>query len=55
MMQARSADMFRHLLYPFLPYRSFAVPMIVVSAIAIPCWVVFRLYRLLRCRDYGGS
>ena len=38
--------MFRHLLYPFLPYRSFAYPFLVLSAIAIPCWLVFRLYRL---------
>jgi glycopeptide antibiotics resistance protein len=37
-------------LYPFLPYRSLAVPFLVVSAIAIPCWVVFRLYR----RRTGG-
>jgi glycopeptide antibiotics resistance protein len=38
--------MFRHLLYPFLPYRSFAVPILVLSAITVPCWLVFRLYRL---------
>ena len=38
--------MFRHLLYPFLPYRSFAVPILVLSAFAVPCWLVFRLYRL---------
>ena len=38
--------MFRHLLYPFLPYRSFAFPFLVLSAIAVPCWLVFRLYRL---------
>ncbi|MFL5488217.1 MAG: VanZ family protein [Gemmatimonadaceae bacterium] len=38
--------MFRHLLYPFLPYRSFAFPFLVMSAIAVPCWLVFRLYRL---------
>ena len=38
--------MFRHLLYPFLPYRSLAFPFLVLSAIAIPCWLVFRLYRL---------
>jgi len=37
--------MFRHLLYPFLPYRSFAVPILVLSAIVVPCWLVFRLYR----------
>jgi glycopeptide antibiotics resistance protein len=42
----RSADMFRHLLYPFLPYRSFFFPFLVLSAIAVPCWLMFRLYRL---------
>ena len=38
--------MFRHLLYPFLPYRSLAFSFLVLSAIAVPCWLVFRLYRL---------
>jgi glycopeptide antibiotics resistance protein len=38
--------MFRQLLYAFLPYRSFFLPFLVLSAIAVPCWVVFRLYRL---------
>jgi len=33
-------------LFPFLPYRSFAFPFLVLSAIAVPCWLVFRLYRL---------
>jgi glycopeptide antibiotics resistance protein len=33
-------------LFPFLPYRSIAFPFVVVSAIAVPCWLVFRLYRL---------
>ena len=32
-------------LYPFLPYRSFAVPILVLGAIVVPCWLVFRLYR----------
>jgi glycopeptide antibiotics resistance protein len=32
-------------LYPFLPYRSFAFPILVLSAIVVPCWLVFRLYR----------
>lgn len=31
--------------YPFLPYRSFIVPILVLSAIVVPCWLVFRLYR----------
>lgn len=37
--------MFRHLLYPFLPYRSFVVPILVLCAIIVPCWLAFRLYR----------
>jgi glycopeptide antibiotics resistance protein len=31
--------------YPFLPYRSLALPILVLSAIVLPCWVVYRLYR----------
>jgi glycopeptide antibiotics resistance protein len=38
--------MLRQLVYLFLPYRSFAFPFLLVSAIAVPCWLVFRLYRL---------
>jgi glycopeptide antibiotics resistance protein len=37
--------MFRQLLYVFLPYRSFLFPIGVLSAIVVPCWLVFRLYR----------
>jgi glycopeptide antibiotics resistance protein len=37
--------MLRQLVYLFLPYRSLAVPFLVLSAIAVPCWLVFRLYR----------
>jgi glycopeptide antibiotics resistance protein len=37
--------MLRQLIYPFLPYRSFAFPILVVSLIVVPCWLVFRLYR----------
>jgi glycopeptide antibiotics resistance protein len=33
-------------LFPLLPYRSFAFPFLVLSAIAVPCWLVFRLSRL---------
>jgi glycopeptide antibiotics resistance protein len=33
------------LLYPFLPYRSYAFPFLVLTAITVPCWLVFRLYR----------
>jgi glycopeptide antibiotics resistance protein len=38
--------MLRHLIYPLLPYRSFAFPILVLSAIVVPCWLVFRVYRL---------
>jgi glycopeptide antibiotics resistance protein len=41
----RSADMLRQLIYPFLPYRSFVFPILVLSSIVVPCWLVFRLYR----------
>ena len=37
--------MLRHLIYPFLPYRSFVFPILVLSSIVVPCWLVFRLYR----------
>lgn len=37
--------MLRHLIYPLLPYRSLFLPFLVASAIAVPCWLVFRLYR----------
>jgi glycopeptide antibiotics resistance protein len=32
-------------LFPLLPYRSFAYPILVLSAIVVPCWLLFRLYR----------
>ena len=32
-------------LYPLLPYRSFAFPILVVCLIVVPCWVALRLYR----------
>jgi glycopeptide antibiotics resistance protein len=32
-------------LYPFLPYRSFVVPILVLSSIVVPCWLLFRVYR----------
>jgi len=41
-------------LYPLLPYRSYFFPFLVVSAIAVPCWLVFRLYRL-RTSGHGLS
>jgi glycopeptide antibiotics resistance protein len=37
--------MLRQLLYLFLPYRSFLVPILVLSLIVVPCWMVVRLYR----------
>lgn len=37
--------MLRELYYQFLPYRSYAFPILVLSAIVLPCWLVFRLYR----------
>ena len=33
-------------LFPFLVYRSIAFPFLVLSAITVPCWLVFRLYRI---------
>ena len=32
-------------LHPFLPYRSLFVPILVFCAIAVPCWLAYRLYR----------
>ena len=37
--------MLRELYYQFLPYRSYAFPILVLSAIVLPCWLAFRLYR----------
>ena len=37
--------MLRELYYMFLPYRSMISPFLVASAVAVPCWLVFRLYR----------
>jgi glycopeptide antibiotics resistance protein len=31
--------------YPLLPYRSMLLPFFVVSAVVVPCWLIFRLYR----------
>jgi glycopeptide antibiotics resistance protein len=31
--------------YPLLPYRSMLFPFFVVSAVVVPCWLIFRLYR----------
>jgi glycopeptide antibiotics resistance protein len=40
--------MLRQLFYVFLPYRSYAFPILVLTAIVVPSWLVFRLYRLRR-------
>ncbi len=32
-------------LYPFLAYRSLLFPFLALSAITVPCWLIFRLYR----------
>ena len=37
--------MLRQLLYQVLPYRSMVFPILVLSLIVVPCWLVFRLYR----------
>ena len=37
--------MLRHLYYPLLAYRDIVFPFLVVSAITVPWWLVFRLYR----------
>lgn len=41
-------------LFPLLPYRNFFFPFLVASAIAVPCWLVFRLY-LHGVRRHGLS
>jgi glycopeptide antibiotics resistance protein len=37
--------MLRHLLYALLPYRSIFYPFVVLTAITVPAWLLFRLYR----------
>ncbi len=37
--------MLRQLYYQFLVYRGDVYPFLVVAGIAVPCWLVFRLYR----------
>ena len=44
----------RQFVYPFLPYRSYFFPFLVLCAIAVPCWMVFRLYRV-RTSGHGLS
>ena len=38
--------MHRYLLYPFLAYRSVLHPTLILSLIAVPCWLAVRFYRL---------
>jgi VanZ family protein len=38
--------MLRHLLYPFLAYRSVLYPTLLLSLVVVPCWMVVRGYRL---------
>lgn len=37
--------MFPRFVHPFLAYRSFLFPILVLSSIVVPCWLAFRLYR----------
>jgi glycopeptide antibiotics resistance protein len=37
--------MIPRIFHPFLPYRSLFLPILLVSAIVVPCWLAFRLYR----------
>lgn len=32
-------------LYPFLAYRSFIEPILLVASIVVPCWLAYRVYR----------
>lgn len=43
--------MLRDIYYQFLPYRDIVYPFLVVCAVAVPLWLVFRLYRLRNRRD----
>jgi glycopeptide antibiotics resistance protein len=43
--------MLRHLIYPFLPYRSLFYPFFVACAVVVPCWLAFRLYRRRASRE----
>lgn len=37
--------MFRPFVHLFLAYRSLVFPILVLSLVVVPCWLVFRLYR----------
>jgi len=37
--------MLHYLLYPFLAYRSVFYPTLILCLVAVPCWLVIRLYR----------
>jgi glycopeptide antibiotics resistance protein len=43
--------MLRQIYYQFLVYRSIVAPFLVVSSIAVPCWLLFRWYRLRATRQ----
>jgi len=42
--------MLRHFYYPLLVYRDIVFPFLVLSAIAVPCWLAYRLYRVRAAR-----
>jgi glycopeptide antibiotics resistance protein len=46
--------MLRELYYQFLVYRSIVFPFLVLSSIAVPCWLLIRLYRV-RTRGHPMS
>jgi glycopeptide antibiotics resistance protein len=37
--------MIPRIFHPFLPYRSLILPILLLNAIVVPCWLAFRLYR----------
>jgi glycopeptide antibiotics resistance protein len=39
-----AVDMIPRLLYPLLPYRSILIPFLILCAITVPCWLIFRIY-----------
>jgi glycopeptide antibiotics resistance protein len=39
-----AADMIPRFLYPLLPYRSILFPFLILCAITVPCWLIFRIY-----------
>jgi glycopeptide antibiotics resistance protein len=47
--------MWRHLLFPFLPYRSFLQPILIACAIVVPCWAGVRMYHHRARRPPGSA